>query len=293
MTRTAPSTASNAATNATAASGEPASPLVRVAFPAPAPASAAPARDLPGVALVTLQRPEALNALSFALLDDLATALEALDADPGCRAIVITGSGDRAFAAGADIRELEVQTSATLAEGGRFGAWDRIAAVGLPIIAAVRGFALGGGCELAMACDMIVAAEDASFGQPEIRLGVMPGAGGTQRLTRAIGKARAMETILTGRTMTAGEADAHGLITRIVPAPATVDAALELAAKIAAMPPLAVRAAKAAILDADERSLGEGLARERVAFFGLFDTDDQAEGMAAFTQKRPPAWSGR
>jgi len=206
---------------------------------------------------------------------------------------VITGSGGRAFAAGADIRELETQTSATLTEGGRFGAWDRIAAVGLPTIAAVRGFALGGGCELAMACDMIVAAEDASFGQPEIRLGVMPGAGGTQRLTRAIGKARAMEMILTGRTMSAQEADVHGLITRVVPAPATVDAALELAARIAAMPPLAVRAAKAAILDADERSLREGLARERVAFFGLFDTDDQAEGMAAFTQKRPPAWSGR
>jgi len=264
-----------------------------VEFPSPAPASAAPARDLPGVALVTLNRPEALNALSFALLDELAAALEALDGDPACRAIAITGSGDRAFAAGADIRELAPQTSAALTESDAFAPWDRIAAIGLPLIAAVRGFALGGGCELAMACDMIVAAEDASFGQPEIRLGVMPGAGGTQRLTRAIGKARAMELILTGRTMTAQEADAHGLVTRIVPAPATVDAALELAARIAAMPPLAVRAAKAAILDAEERSLSVGLARERVAFFGLFDTDDQAEGMAAFTQKRPPAWSGR
>ena len=293
MTRSPSSTPVTAATSPAAAGSEAASPLVRVEFPAPAPASAAPASDLPGVALVTLQRPEALNALSFALLDELATALEALDADPACRAIVITGSGDRAFAAGADIRELEPQTSSTLTEGGAFEAWDRIAAIGLPLIAAVRGFALGGGCELAMACDMIVAAEDASFGQPEIRLGVMPGAGGTQRLTRAIGKARAMEMILTGRTMTAQEADVHGLITRVVPAPATVDAALELAARIAAMPPLAVRAAKAAILDADERSLREGLARERVAFFGLFDTDDQAEGMAAFTQKRPPAWSGR
>ena len=293
MTRSPSSTPATAATSSAAAGSEPASPLVRVEFPASAPASAAPASDLPGVALVTLQRPEALNALSFALLDELATALEALDADPACRAIVITGSGDRAFAAGADIRELEPQTSSTLTEGGAFEAWDRIAAIGLPLIAAVRGFALGGGCELAMACDMIVAAEDASFGQPEIRLGVMPGAGGTQRLTRAIGKARAMEMILTGRTMTAQEADVHGLITRVVPAPATVDAALELAARIAAMPPLAVRAAKAAILDADERSLREGLARERVAFFGLFDTDDQAEGMAAFTQKRPPAWSGR
>ena len=208
---------------------------------------------------MTLDRPEALNALSFDLLDELATALESLDADPACRAIVITGAGDRAFAAGADIRELAAQTPTSLAADGRFGAWDRIAAIGLPLIAAVRGFALGGGCELAMACDMIVAAEDATFGQPEIRLGVMPGAGGTQRLTRAIGKARAMELILTGRTMTAQEADAHGLITRIVPAEATVDAALELAGRIAAMPPLAVRAAKAAILDAAERSLSDGL----------------------------------
>ena len=268
-------------------------PLVRVAFPAPAPASAAPATSLANVALVTLDRPEALNALSFDLLDDLAAALEGLDTDASCRAIVLTGAGERAFAAGADIRELAPQTSASLATGGRFTAWDRLAAIGLPVIAAVRGFALGGGCELAMTCDMIVAAEDATFGQPEIRIGVMPGAGGTQRLTRAIGKARAMELILTGRTMTAREAESAGLVTRVVPVAATVDAALELARRIATMPPLAVRAAKAAILDADEGSLADGLARERDAFFRLFDTDDQAEGMAAFTQKRPPVWSGR
>ena len=279
--------------------------LVRVEFPAPAPAprpaseaeAAAAATEpktgtLAGVALVTLDRPGALNALSFDLLDDLATALEALDADPDCRAIVITGAGARAFAAGADIKELAQQTSASLEAGARFGAWDRLAAIGLPLIAAVRGFALGGGCELAMTCDMIVAAEDATFGQPEIRLGVMPGAGGTQRLTRAIGKAKAMELILTGGTMTAREAHMSGLITRVVPPEATLDAALELAARIAAMPPLAVRAAKAAILHADELSLGDGLARERAAFFGLFDTQDQAEGMAAFTEKRPPIWSG-
>jgi len=266
--------------------------LVRVAFPAPAPASAAPATSLGGVALVTLDRPRVLNALNFDLLDELATALETLDADPTCRAVVITGEGDRAFAAGADIGELAAQTPATLAAGGRFGAWDRIGAIGLPVIAAVRGFALGGGCELAMACDMIVAAEDAQFGQPEILIGVMPGAGGTQRLTRAIGKARAMEMILTGRMLGAREAETHGLVTRVVPAEATVDAALELAAKIATMPPLAVRAAKAAILDAAERTLSDGLARERAAFFELFETQDQAEGMAAFTQKRPPVWSG-
>jgi enoyl-CoA hydratase len=266
--------------------------LVRVAFPAPAPASAQPATDLADVALVTLDRPDALNALSFDLLDDLVAALDALDRDGACRAVVITG-GDRAFAAGADIRELASQTHASLEAGGRFTAWDRLAAIGLPLIAAVRGFALGGGCELAMACDMIVAAEDATFGQPEIRLGVMPGAGGTQRLTRAIGKARAMELILTGRSMTAREAEAGGLVTSVVPTAATVDAALELAARIATMPPLAVRAAKAAILDAAEMRLSDGLARERAAFFGLFDTQDQAEGMAAFTQKRPPVWSGR
>jgi enoyl-CoA hydratase len=267
--------------------------MIRVAFPAAAPASAAPATSLANVALVTLDRPDALNALSFDILDELATALEALDADPSCRAIVITGAGDRAFAAGADIRELAPQTSASLETGGRFEVWDRLAAIGLPLIAAVRGFALGGGCELAMACDIIVAAEDAMFGQPEIRLGVMPGAGGTQRLTRAIGKARAMELILTGRTMTAHEAERSGLVTTVVPAAATVDAALELAGRIAAMPPLAVRAAKAAVLDANERSLSDGLMRERTAFFRLFDTQDQAEGMAAFTQKRPPVWSGR
>ena len=266
--------------------------LVRVEYPAPAPRSAAPAPSLPGVALVILDRPRALNALSFDLLDQLATALESLDADPDCRAIVVTGAGDRAFAAGADIHELASQTSASLTAGGRFGAWDRLAAIGLPLVAAVRGFALGGGCELAMACDMIVAAEDATFGQPEIRLGVMPGAGGTQRLTRAIGKAHAMELVLTGRTMSAREAEARGLVSRVVPAEATLDAALELAASIATMPPRAVRTAKAAILDAAERGLSDGLARERTAFFALFDTDDQAEGMTAFTQKRPPVWSG-
>jgi len=267
--------------------------LVRVAFPAPAPASAAQLASLDGVALVTLDRPEALNALSFDLLEALAAALESLDADPAARAIVITGSGSRAFAAGADIRELAPQSSASLRDGGRFGAWDRLWAVGLPLIAAVRGFALGGGCELAMSCDMIVAADDASFGQPEIRIGVMPGAGGTQRLTRAIGKAKAMELIMTGRSIGAVEAASLGLVTMVVPPEATVDAALELAGRIAAMPPLAVRSAVTAIRDAQERALADGLARERDAFFRLFDTHDQAEGMTAFVEKRSPAWTGR
>jgi enoyl-CoA hydratase len=266
--------------------------FIRVAHPAPAPASAAPSTTLPGVALVTLDRPEALNALSFDLLDELADSLAALDSDPTCRAIVLTGSG-RAFAAGADIVELAPQTYASLRDGRRFDVWDRLAAVGLPMIAAVRGVALGGGCELAMTCDMIVAAEDARFGQPEIRLGVMPGAGGTQRLTRAIGKARAMEMILTGEPIDARAAHSLGLVNRVVPAEATVDAALELGALIAAMPPLAVRAAKAAVRGAHEDALAAGLASERDTFFRLFDTADQAEGMAAFTEKRSPTWSGR
>ncbi|MBI3747260.1 MAG: enoyl-CoA hydratase/isomerase family protein [Chloroflexi bacterium] len=246
-----------------------------------------------GVALVTLDRRDALNALSFELVSALASALEALDADRDARVVVITGAGSRAFAAGADIRELSTETYASLRDGRKFDPWDRIWAVGLPLIAAVRGFALGGGCELAMSCDMIVAAEDATFGQPEIRIGVMPGAGGTQRLTRAIGKAKTMELILTGRSIGAPEAERLGLVTTVVPPEATLDAALELAARIAAMPPLAVRAAVAAIRDADERALSDGLAGERDAFFRLFDTDDQAEGMAAFVEKRSPTWTGR
>ncbi|MGZ8438956.1 MAG: enoyl-CoA hydratase-related protein [Candidatus Limnocylindrales bacterium] len=245
------------------------------------------------MALVTLDRPGALNALSFDLLDELADALDALDADPDCRAIVLTGAGSRAFAAGADIKELATQSTASLHAGGRFAVWDRLARVRTPLIAAVRGFALGGGCELAMACDMIVAGDDATFGQPEIRLGVMPGAGGTQRLTRAIGQARAMELILTGRSMRAAEAEAAGLVTKVVPAEATLEASLELAQGVASMPPLAVRAAKAAIRAAAEQPLSAGLAAERDSFFALFDTDDQAEGMAAFTDKRAPVWTGR
>jgi enoyl-CoA hydratase len=262
--------------------------LVRFDLPAPGPDG-----PLDGVALVWFDRQEALNALSFDLLDDLAATLEQLDADPACRAIVVTGAGTRAFAAGADIRELAEQTPARLAAEGRFGAWDRISAIRKPLIAAVRGFALGGGCELAMTCDMIVAADDAQFGQPEIRLGVMPGAGGTQRLTRAIGRARAMELILTGRSIAAPEAEAMGLVTKVVPAEETLAAALDLAGRIAAQAPLAVRAAKEAIRKAEELPLSAGLAFERQSFFLLFGSEDQAEGMAAFTDKRPARWSGR
>lgn len=255
----------------------------------------APGADGPvdGVALVVLDRHEVLNALDFALIAALADALEALDVNPDCRAIVITGAGDRAFAAGADIAELAVQTSMTLTVDDHFRHWERIKRIRKPLVAAVRGFALGGGCELAMTCDLLIAGEDAQFGQPEIKLGVIPGAGGTQRLTRAIGKARAMEMVLTGRTMGAREAEAHGLVSRVVPSEATVPAALELAGRIAAMPPVAVLAAKAAVNRADELSLEAGLDFERRSFYQLFDTDDQAEGMTAFLAKRPPRWTGR
>jgi enoyl-CoA hydratase len=246
-----------------------------------------------GVALVTIDRQEALNALSFDLLDDLADELDRLDEDGSCRAIVITGAGTRAFAAGADIKELAVQTPITLTVEDRFAVWDRIGAVRTPTIAAVRGVALGGGCELAMSCDMIVAAEDAEFGQPEIKLGVMPGAGGTQRLTRAIGKARAMELILTGRNLPARDAEAAGLVTRVVAPDDTLAASLELASRVAAQSPVAVQQAKQAILRAHELALSAGLDFERRAFFLLFASDDQTEGMAAFTEKRPPDWTGR
>jgi enoyl-CoA hydratase len=256
----------------------------------PAPSATGP---LDGVALVVLDRPKVLNALDFALIEALTDVLEWLDAEPACRCIVITGAGERAFAAGADIAELAAQTPTTLTVDDHFHRWERIKRIRKPLIAAIRGFALGGGCELAMTCDMIVAGEDAQFGQPEIKLGVMPGAGGTQRLTRAIGKARAMELVLTGRTIGAREAEAHGLVTSVVPSEATVPAALELAARIAAMAPVAVMAAKAAVNRAEELSLEAGLEFERRNFYLLFDTEDQREGMAAFSEKRPPRWKGR
>jgi len=249
------------------------------------------------VARITLNRPEVMNAMDAEVYAELSKAWEDVRDNPDVWIAVITGAGERAFAAGADIRELAGQTLDGLADdvaaGAGFGHWDRLKAIRMPLIAAVRGFALGGGCELAMTCDMIVAGDDATFGQPEIAIGVMPGAGGTQRLTRAIGSARAMELILTGRSIGAAEAERLGLVTRVVPADATLDAALELAARIAGMPPLAVRAAKAAVRDASERPLSIGLAEERAAFFALFDTEDQAEGMQAFTDKRAPVWSGR
>jgi enoyl-CoA hydratase len=270
---------------------EPATPdrrYIRVSFPA----ARASGASVDGVALVTIDRPEARNALSFALLAELVDVLESLDRDHDCRCIVLTGAGDRAFAAGADIRELAEQTPIRLVVDDEFHRWERIKRVRTPIVAAVRGAALGGGCELAMTCDMIVAGEDAQFGQPEIRLGVMPGAGGTQRLTRAIGKAKAMEMVLTGRTMNAREAEARGLVTSVVPAEATLEAALDLAERVASMPPVAVVAAKEAVEHAAELSLTAGLEFERRMFFLLFASDDQREGMEAFIEKRAPSWRG-
>ena len=258
--------------------------LIRVEHPAPG-------HD--GVALVTIDRPEARNALSFAILEELAESLEMLDGDPTCRVVVLTGAGDRAFAAGADIVELADQTPERLEHEGQFEAWDRLAAVGLPLIAAVRGYALGGGCELAMTCDLIVAGDDARFGQPEIKIGVMPGAGGTQRLTRAVGKYRAMEIILTGRFVKAEEAKAIGLVAQVYPAASWLDDAKALARTIAEKPPIAVRLATEAIDLAFNSTLDAGLEFERKAFYLLFSTEDKQEGVDAFVNKRKAVFKGR
>jgi len=252
-----------------------------------------PQVDRAGVVLVTLDRPEVLNALDYRTLGELVDVLEKLDADDSVRCVIITGAGDRAFAAGADIKEMADATPVTLSAANNFARWERLKRVRVPLIAAVRGFALGGGCELAMACDMVVAADDATFGQPEIKIGIMPGAGGTQRLTRALGKARAMELILTGRNLSAREAYERGLVSEIVAREETLPVALALASEIAALPPLAVRAAKEAVNRAYELSLEAGLEFERRNFFNLFASEDQKEGMQAFIDKRPPTWKGR
>src|SRR5512141_669746 len=252
-----------------------------------------PQRDRPGVVLLTLDRPEVLNALDYQTIGELGEALEELDRDESVKCVVITGAGDRAFAAGADIKEMAPATPVTLSVQNNFARWERIRRVKVPLIAAVRGFALGGGCELAMACDMVVAADDAQFGQPEIKLGIMPGAGGTQRMTRALGKAKAMELILTGRNIGATEAYERGLVSQAVAREETLNAALALAGEVAAMPPLAVRAAKESVNRAYELSLEAGLEFERRNFFLLFASEDQKEGMAAFIDKRKPTWKGR
>jgi enoyl-CoA hydratase len=244
------------------------------------------------VALVQFNRPEVLNALNQALMDELVVALEGFDRDEEVRCIVLTGSA-RAFAAGADIREMTDATAVQMLEGYRFQQWERIRKISKPIVAAVAGFALGGGNELAMLCDMIIAGESARFGQPEINLGLIPGAGGTQRLTRAIGKARAMELILTGRQLTAREAEAAGLVTRVVPDELALEEAKALARDIASRAPVAVRLAKEAVLKAFDLHLEGGLDYERKCFYLLFSTEDHAEGIQAFQGKRPPHFSGR
>lgn len=244
------------------------------------------------VALLTLNRPEAMNALNSALMIELMAKLEALDADESIGAFVIHGDA-RAFAAGADIKEMAEASSVELLLRGHISPFDRIQKITKPIIAAVSGWCLGGGHELAMSCDMIVASESARFGQPEINLGVIPGAGGTQRLTRAVGKALAMEMVLNNRTLTAEDALRRGLVNKVVPVERYLEEALQLAAEIAARAPLAVRLGKEAVNRAFETHLGDGIQEERQAFYFLFASEDQKEGMRAFSEKRKPNWKGK
>ena len=244
------------------------------------------------VTLVRLNRPQALNALNTQVLADLIRAFAAYDADPAQRCLVLTGS-EKAFAAGADIKEMQAQGFAEMYGSNFFAGWEKVTAIRKPWFAAVSGFALGGGCEVAMMADFILAADSAKFGQPEIKLAVGPGMGGSQRLTRAVGKAKAMDMCLTGRMMGAEEAERAGLVARIVPAAALIEEALKLAAEIAAMPPLAAIAVKEMVNTAFESGLAQGINFERRLFHGLFGTADQKEGMAAFVDKRPGNWTGQ
>ena len=244
------------------------------------------------VALVRLNRPKQLNALNGPTMDALCEALEGLDRDEAVRVIVVTGN-ERAFAAGADIGEMSGASPIDMLRTNRIAQWDRVRKITKPVIAAVAGWCLGGGCELAMALDIIIAAESARFGQPEIKIGVMPGAGGTQRLPRAIGKSKAMEMILTGEPITAAEAERIGLVSRVVTDELLVEDALALAAEIAKRGPLALRLAKESVNAAFEMSLTDGLAHERRLFYLLFSSDDQKEGMTAFLEKRDPNFKGR
>lgn len=244
------------------------------------------------VGIVRLNRPQALNALSHELMAELVDALEAFDRDDNIRVIILTGS-ERAFAAGADIKEMSDETTVSIMLKDQFATWDRVKEVKKPIIAAVSGFALGGGCELAMTCDIIIASETAQFGQPEINLGVIPGAGGTQRLTRCVAKYKAMEMILTGRSITAQEAMEAGLVNRVVPVELYMDEAMKLAKEIAKKSPLAVRLAKEAILKTFDLPFSEGLDFERKNFYMLFSSEDQKEGMKAFMEKRSASFKGK
>ena len=244
------------------------------------------------VGTITLNRPQALNALNSQVMADVTAAAADFDADPGIGAIVITGSA-KAFAAGADIKEMSALSFSEVFASDFFAAWGKLAAVRTPLIAAVAGYALGGGCELAMMCDVLIAADTAKFGQPEIKLGVLPGMGGSQWLTRAIGKAKAMDMILTGRTIDADEAERSGLVSRVVPAENLLDEANAVATAISQMSRSAARMAKEAVNRAFESTLAEGLLYERRLFHSAFATDDQSEGMAAFTEKRPANFTHR
>lgn len=244
------------------------------------------------VGVAQINRPKALNALSRTVMTELMDALEVFDASDDVGCMVVTGN-ERAFAAGADIKEMAEATPASMLNNPFIDQWDRLRKISKPVIAAVSGYALGGGCELAMACDMIVASESARFGQPEINLGILPGAGGTQRLTRAVGKALAMEMILNDRHLSAEEARQYGLINRVVPTESYLEETIAFAAEIAARAPVAVRLAKEAINAAYEMSLQAGIDHERRLFYMLFSTEDQREGMDAFINKRKAEWKGR
>ena len=244
------------------------------------------------IAIVQLNRPDVLNALNIGLMAELVGALEELDTDEQVRAIILTGS-EKAFAAGADIKEMAAASAVEMLIRDQFARWDRIRKIKKPLIAAVSGFALGGGCELAMACDMIIASETAKFGQPEINIGVMPGAGGTQRLTRAVGKYRAMEMILSGGMISAEEAWRRGLVNKVVPVEYFLKEARALAVEIASKPPVAVRLAKEAVLKSFDTTIEGGLEFERKNFYLLFASEDQKEGMKAFSEKRKPHWKGQ
>jgi enoyl-CoA hydratase len=242
--------------------------------------------------LIRINRPKAHNALNAVVMSELVSALQDYDADDNIGAIVITGN-ERAFAAGADIKEMAEMSAVEMLIEDRIHSWDLVASIQKPIIAAVSGWCLGGGNELAMACDMVIASESAKFGQPEIELGVIPGAGGTQRLTRAVGKQVAMEMVLANRHLSAEEALQLGLIMRVVPDAQYLDEALKLANEIATKPPLAIRFGKEMVNLAFETMLSDGLERERRSFYFLFSTDDQKEGMRAFMEKRTPEWTGK
>ena len=244
------------------------------------------------VGIITLDRPKALNALNAQLIDELNRALDDFEADDGIGAIVVTGS-ERAFAAGADIKEMKDKSFIDVVRDDFIKPWERIGRCEKPVIAAVAGYALGGGCELAMMCDFIIAGDNARFGQPEITLGTMPGSGGTQRLTRAVGKAKAMEMILSGRLMDAEEAERAGLVSRVVPAAELRDEALKVAATIAGMSAPALKFAKEAVNSAFETTLAEGVRFERRLFQATFATEDRSEGMAAFADKRKPTFRHR